>query len=318
MAYVTANVIVLLVMYVATPCTFGFQDPNTGPVLPGDRYPVTANLLQCIGDDPGLPIDVGIRGEPGSVFKPTRSRYRYPGLLEDVSRFIFALVGIVNQLNITQNLQDISTPNFTTIEGYPLRYEVDAMGNPSADRAALQNICGSDVLAVLEDSDRNADQPQYQDIAVTLQEDWVQIWNNLTDQERTNIASNAVTTGVPTDPVNFNISWNSDQMRRFETFMLVLSCRAAFRWEDAGPTFIPRYFMGGFCLNRKCSLPDRDEFRCHADLSAEAVRYYEAARWDCCWTIDEEGKLNYRCGFRKVRFPIICDCDCRCPDMAGI
>lgn len=40
----------------------------------------------------------------------------------------------------------------------------------------------------------------------------------------------------------------------------------AFTWADAGPTYFPRYFRGGYCLDRNCSLPDYPEFRCHPDL----------------------------------------------------
>lgn len=312
---------VLLIISIAIPYTLGVFDgrDDSGP-RPGDQFPVTGNLLQCHDSEPGVPLTVGAAGSPGEVFKPHQSRYRYPTSLENIASIIIPVASIINQLNISDNMTQRITSegiSLTEIVGLPFRYRSpDRDPNVPTDRVTLERICGADVLAVLNDSNRNADQPEFSDITGMWQARWLEIFDNLTAEEQRAVAGRS--TDLSTDPVEYRRSVTTDQEQAFSRMLQALTCKVAFRWTDAGPTFLPRYFFGGFCLNRKCSLPDRDEFRCHADLSEEAVRYLEAARWDCCWTYSRQMGYQYQCGFRKIRFPIICDCDCRCMDKAGI
>ncbi len=71
------------------------------------------------------------------------NRYRFPASLE-ASGFPGAVAAIINQLNINQELQDItrppSFPSTAALLAFPLRYI-----NRSADRTGLQNICKSSV-----------------------------------------------------------------------------------------------------------------------------------------------------------------------------
>lgn len=303
----SVQTVALFVIFI--PCAWGiFDGRDDGGPRRGDQYPVTGELLQCHDAEPGVALIVGVTGNPGEVFKPTVSRYRYPASLENLAEILTAVASIVNQLNISQDSQSIMEPNFTQIFGFPMRYDP---GHP--DMAAVQAICGADVFDRLADSDRNADQPHFLDITEMLLNDWLDIWNVTSPGRQVQIANSLSLT-----PDLYESAWRSDTNQMFANMIQALTCKVAFRWQDAGPTYLPRYFRGGFCLNRNCSLPDRDEFRCHADLSEEAVRLLEAARWDCCWTYTEQDGYIYQCGFRKVQFPIICDCDCRCMDKAGI
>nr|CAD59735.1 noggin-l [Suberites domuncula] len=105
-----------------------------------------------------------------------------------------------------------------------------------------------------------------------------------------------------------------------------LNCRVTYNWADAGVNFFPRYFSAGSCFERRCSIPDRADFLCRPDVfNQEQMGTLTALRWDCCWEVVEtivrgrRGRTfrrlsrRYNCGWRRIRFPIVCDCDCNCP-----
>ena len=81
-------------------------------------------------------------------------------------------------------------------------------------------IGGSDVLAFLNESNRNADQPHYLDIRTMFENDWLSIWDNLTAQEQVDIANSN-----GQDPPSYRSFLQSDQMDSFRDVMQVLSCR---------------------------------------------------------------------------------------------
>jgi hypothetical protein len=72
------------------------------------------------------------------------NRYRFPASLQGYSGVLSAIATIINQLNISQDLQSFnrppSFPSTAAVLAFPLRY-VD----PSADRTNFQNLCKSSV-----------------------------------------------------------------------------------------------------------------------------------------------------------------------------
>lgn len=67
-------VTVLFVIFSAIPCTWGVFDGRNGGPRPGDQFPVTGDLLQCAGEEPGVALTIGVGVIPGEVFKPDTSR----------------------------------------------------------------------------------------------------------------------------------------------------------------------------------------------------------------------------------------------------
>jgi hypothetical protein len=275
----------------------------------GNEFPAT-NILQC-AEDAGSTPSIGLQANLTNTtlgrvtFLPVRSGFAYPRVLDSFG-FVPAITPL---LNINMNFQSLNRPNFSEVLYYPNRYVAG-----SADERGIQDLCGSDILSNFNDGDskRHEDQGTFSDISFELDRRWLQIL------EEENITSEFL---PRMDEQASRTSWTGEIIGFFNDTMKLLECRVAFHWVDAGPTYFPRYFRQGFCYNRQCSLPDRDEFRCHADLSADSFGGLEASRWDCCWTTNHNYQSGlthkYECGFRKVTIPIVCDCDCRCLNRAG-
>lgn len=83
----------------------------------------------------------------------------------------------------------------------------------------IYHLGGQNVLANVTASDRNADQPIFDDITDTLRDDWLQIWDNFTDAQRT-----AVIDRFPLNPISRN-GWITEQIPFFRAMLEVLSCR---------------------------------------------------------------------------------------------
>ena len=84
-------------------------------------------------------------------------------------------------------------------------------------------ILGDDpfVIANLTDSDRNADQPNFWDITLMLEDEWLAIWDNLTDAEQMTIMERVAGLG---DPISRN-GWITEQIPFFRDMLELLSCR---------------------------------------------------------------------------------------------
>ena len=84
------------------------------------------------------------------------------------------------------------------------------------------HIGGDNVIARLDESNRNADQPRFDDITDTLQREWLDIWGNLstTDRERIAMSANGRT------PNDYQSSWETEQTGAyFLDWTQALSCR---------------------------------------------------------------------------------------------
>ena len=84
-------------------------------------------------------------------------------------------------------------------------------------------IGGADVLARLP-AQRNADQPYFEDINMNLQNEWLDIWLNLTDEEQTAIAQQSGPSAIR-NPAAYQNAWETEQRQAFSDMMQVLTCR---------------------------------------------------------------------------------------------
>ena len=57
-----------------------------------------------------------------------------------------------------------------------------------------------------------------------LRDDWLNIWDNLTSQEQTDIVA-ILPVGVASTPADFRSNWASDIEEAFRDLFQVLSCR---------------------------------------------------------------------------------------------
>lgn len=97
---------------------------------------------------------------------------------------------------------------------------------PCSYAISYLNIGGADVIALLNESNRNADQPEFPDITAMWQNDWFAIWNNLTTDERVAISSqSSPDSGISTDPVAYAGSVNTDQAQAFSRMLQALTCK---------------------------------------------------------------------------------------------
>ena len=80
---------------------------------------------------------------------------------------------------------------------------------------------GNDVLANLNTSNRNADQPIFDDITDVLQDEWLRIWDGFSDMERNAVIDRARPLG---DPIS-RLGWMTEQIPAFRDMLQVLSCR---------------------------------------------------------------------------------------------
>ena len=78
---------------------------------------------------------------------------------------------------------------------------------------------GGNVLASTNVSDRNADQPIFDDITNMLRADWLNIWDSLTADQR-----NELINRDPANPISRN-GWITEQIPFFRVMLEVLSCR---------------------------------------------------------------------------------------------
>ena len=81
---------------------------------------------------------------------------------------------------------------------------------------------GNDVLANLNTSNRNADQPIFDDITDMLRDEWLQIWDGFTDEERAAVIAQAPESD--SRPISRN-GWITEQIPAFRDMLEVLSCR---------------------------------------------------------------------------------------------
>ena len=86
-------------------------------------------------------------------------------------------------------------------------------------------IGGADVFDRLADSDRNADQPHFLDIAERLRTDWLDIWNMTSPDRRVQIASSF----MMMSPADYENSWNSDTNQEFANMMQALTCKVVIK-----------------------------------------------------------------------------------------
>ena len=85
------------------------------------------------------------------------------------------------------------------------------------------HIGGNDVIARLNDSNRNADQPRFEDITEMLRSRWLGIWENLPMADQQRIADAHPTITSITD---YERAWRTEQTRNFFNDMIqALSCR---------------------------------------------------------------------------------------------
>ena len=83
---------------------------------------------------------------------------------------------------------------------------------------------GADVLASVNDSNRNVDQPYFEDINTMLQEEWLTIWGDLTPDAQMAISSQSPNPARQ-DPADYETAWRSEQRQAFSDLLQVLTCR---------------------------------------------------------------------------------------------
>lgn len=109
------------------------------------------------------------------------------------------------------------------------------------------------------------------------------------------------------------INSTGDEITRIRNVFRTLECKVFHDWNDLGPTYLPRFNVGGRCINRMCGFPARNGQICRPDVSQERNFFrLPGIRWDCCWEFVDD-QHSYNCGWRRVSIPILCDCDCDCP-----
>jgi hypothetical protein len=91
---------------------------------------------------------------------------------------------------------------------------------------------------------------------------------------------------------------------------LTSSCPVMPRWVRLPVgQFFPEWLSTVFCSGNNCSLPSG--MTCDPVLDAGSILHITVLRWDCCWSF-VENQWMWECGWRKVRIPIIGQCNCMC------